>query len=353
MSLESVEKQDTITKGSDPPELTLHQVYQNLPFLATAAERITEPIKETIHGIIRPVFLKHGTEKKYGLSLLHRHFDIRPLVRYADNRPNSHGAGFVTPISYRFTGAKAVPFEFAYSPTPCDATLCEKESQFFAELSQLLHRLGFEDLFGIQITENFDPYYCLETTINRSNVMIHPYNIPEGRRVEACWMFTSHGEDDNTPSLEISDQSERDHGRNRMCSHCLMAFCDNGSELHKHDHVAGTVSLSPDARQTSRGSENTDVASSLVSMSEGTSPGSPPKKISMNSHFAKETSTSMTEIATSDSSKTPANEIHLSETKGEARGHSGRRPTGDCRNCLSGRCNYALTTHRHGAGRCA
>ncbi|KAL9088126.1 MAG: hypothetical protein Q9159_003244 [Coniocarpon cinnabarinum] len=219
------------------------------------------------------------------------------------------------PKSYRFLGDEAVPYEFAYSPTPSTTTLSSVESHFFLALSQTLHQLRLQDLFGVQNIETFDPYYGLEITVNRSNTMVHAPDKLDKDKVEACWIF--------------SDRFERDRDHKTLDSE-LSNETNKGEKLGAFDaKPKGVESCSQTARNNFRcdpesgdGSGNSDLKKVCV-------------KAYCDQIISKHRSLAM--IARSENSKT----WNYHADSGEDSGSADRK-----KQCFKSLCDLSITRHR-------
>jgi hypothetical protein len=74
----------------------------------------------TMH--LRPLIRAYGYEERYGVGLVHKHFEIKPdeiLVEYQSItspwkvRTNYHGAA-ICPTAWTFTGDEMIPYEFEF-----------------------------------------------------------------------------------------------------------------------------------------------------------------------------------------------------------------------------------------------
>lgn len=177
-----------------------HSTYSQLPPLTLARDMFeARNTKKHLAGPIRDVFLKHGMENEYGVSLLHRHFDMEPkerLVEYHDvSTPwvlDSNESvvpvlgGYVVPQNFKVDNGKLSPFEFAMQYDQPAGTPVPTE--FVQDLAQVLDAGDLSGVLGLR-KRSPESDLTLEVTQGRANIMVSGKgsNMPV---VEAFWTFS-------------------------------------------------------------------------------------------------------------------------------------------------------------------
>jgi len=185
---------------------------------------------DAIPTCIREVFDRHDMSEKFGISLLHRHFDIdesERLVAVNDTSTpwgheaySNHKLGKVLPQAFIFTSPdKIVPFEYTFfTPNLLDnVTLFESATKaFLTELGLCLFSLQLEKVLGLRVHPGIQKKLKLEFTVNRANINVDidkesPEHIP------TSWYFRG--------------------PRSTPCTNHCMTYCDTSSGSHIKCHV--------------------------------------------------------------------------------------------------------------------
>jgi len=187
----------------------------------------------SIKSSIRNLFLKHGVYKELGISLLHKHFTIKPTERLVDFRnisapwtigdddandaiiTHKHD-GLILPRSFRLVDeGKLVPYEFDFSDTDW---IPRFNPAFISELSDLLCASGLDQILGLRILDKRESELPVEITKGKMNIMIPRGVIPESELIEALWVFGLGDDDDDRchhrsvcRRLKNGDHYESDH----------------------------------------------------------------------------------------------------------------------------------------------
>ncbi|KAL9049616.1 MAG: hypothetical protein Q9162_007132 [Coniocarpon cinnabarinum] len=217
---------------------TLHEAYQTLPLVDDVAKQVTPAVKkDAIYGSLKHLILKHNLEAKFGITLLHRHYDIEPHERVVQHGPVMwpwdigttqnqvtvalNGNGYVKPRAWRFAGLDNVPFEYEYTAVDKDHELTDAELDFLGEFAKEIHRLGLQDLLGIRDVQNLDKKHTLELTVNRCNVMVDPADKPRDSMTQTLWTFSQQCQHDKV------DPS---------CITCAYQMCHEQGDSHAYHH---------------------------------------------------------------------------------------------------------------------
>ena len=145
------------------------QTFNTLPALGRARELFKDRHGEDAVQHLLDLIEQQGMEQKFGVILLHRHFDLQKNEALVDTNGTSSSwridetlnattlkkyNGEITPQSWMIQdGGQLAPYEFAFSPTlsreddtpDFDMT----DIQFLDEFSHLVQLLGVKDVFGL------------------------------------------------------------------------------------------------------------------------------------------------------------------------------------------------------------
>ncbi|KAF8810781.1 hypothetical protein BYT27DRAFT_7253403 [Phlegmacium glaucopus] len=141
---------------------------------------------DAIPTCIREVFDHHNMSEKFGVTLLHRHFDIdesERLVAVNDTSTpwgceayNNHALGKVLPQAFIFASPdKIVPFEYTFFTRNLldNVTLFESATKaFLTELGLCLFSLQLDKVLGLRVHPGSQKKLKLEFTVNRANINI-------------------------------------------------------------------------------------------------------------------------------------------------------------------------------------
>ncbi|KAH8198649.1 hypothetical protein TruAng_007190 [Truncatella angustata] len=161
--------------------------YNDLPYLPVAGESFDKKNGYELVATFRELFLDHKVDRVFGLSLLHRHFDLderERLVEYNGTAVpwNQDIKKFVQPNNWVFEGHIFRPFEFYYNGvegatkdvvTP-DTT---KYQAFVESFKGLLVQYNAADLFGLCSYPGDDYPGRVEVTQARANINLHPKDV--------------------------------------------------------------------------------------------------------------------------------------------------------------------------------
>ncbi|KAI6355348.1 hypothetical protein MCOR25_008234 [Pyricularia grisea] len=181
------------------------EVFTSLPQLHHASERFASlDGDETVEKEFKDLFRRHGMEHTFGLTMLHRHFDMAPNERLVEYGATStpweleSDKNTIKPHCWVLGQDGVSPYEFRYDPqnnaTELEIDFNSPKIQAFAhEFIQLVDKIGGTGLFGIcahpgarQFTNR------LEFTEGRANITIPMEEVPEDMKrnmTSAAWYF--------------------------------------------------------------------------------------------------------------------------------------------------------------------
>lgn len=160
--------------------------FQALPTLERARARFKEINgEELVKDVFRQLFLKHGMDRKFGLVILHRHFDLgvgEKLVEYNGTSspwPTAPTNGVEEPrpsVWSKALDGQFRPTEFRYS---CDdrAGMSEEELSFMEEFDKLLQDIRASDVFGLCDYPGDGFRGSCEITVGRANINLKPADV--------------------------------------------------------------------------------------------------------------------------------------------------------------------------------
>jgi hypothetical protein len=141
----------------------------------------------TMH--LRPLIRAYGYEERYGVGLVHKHFEIKPdeiLVEYQSItapwkvRTNYHGAT-IRPTAWAFTGDEMIPYEFEFVPQSEDKEddlgSEEKHAKFLDAFNNILDAHDLQGFLGLC---RFPGARCdgyVELTEGRANIKFRPSEV--------------------------------------------------------------------------------------------------------------------------------------------------------------------------------
>ncbi|TKA65910.1 hypothetical protein B0A55_10495 [Friedmanniomyces simplex] len=193
--------------------MAIHSTYGSLPPLTLAHDMFEARDTTTkMKGPIRDVFLKHGMHDRYGVSLLHKHFDLAPnerLVEYHDvstpwtlSNTDDHEiptlGGYVVPQNYKLEDGKLAPFEFAMQYERPNGT--DAGPEFLRDLSRVLEEHNLTNVLGLRKRPPPSDL-TLEVTQGRANIMVPP-SAADGPAIGAFWTF-GEGVDEELSCFQI------------------------------------------------------------------------------------------------------------------------------------------------------
>jgi hypothetical protein len=155
------------------------------------------------------LFLRHGVQRKLGVMVLHKHFDMTPdekLVEFGSvttpwalpGGVDAHQVfgGKVVPRSWTFSDGHLYPIEFGFNPPGIENfPHLEFEEEFVRELYDLFRQLEIDDVIGLTVLDNeiHDVPYGVEKTVGRVSITLP--SIPETQpidAIESVWTFGCH-----------------------------------------------------------------------------------------------------------------------------------------------------------------
>jgi len=201
------------------------QLFQRLESLHTAGTEFnSRQCYDILWSEFREIFEKHGQTSNFGLSLLHRHFDLydtERLVEFNDTATpwklstnTNLLEGSIRPQSWLFTdNGTIVPYEFFFAPHNAEGEITlEDKEQFLMEVNQALEKHGFRHLVGIRLCPGKDYEGRVELTEGRANINLRPNQVPtSAKALEAAWFFNQ----PNKRVLCYCVEASRGHSHNR------------------------------------------------------------------------------------------------------------------------------------------
>lgn len=163
-------------------------IFNALPDLGDSGREFDARNGNSLVEKIGDLFVKHNMEYIFGLSLLHRHFDIGEEERMVEYRgtssPWSACLSMTSPAIRAINWAVADdgtfrPFEFEYSPDDRDSIEpCNPENAKFADaFKALLHDEHAAGLFGICAHPGLGFKGRVEITEGRTNINLAPEHV--------------------------------------------------------------------------------------------------------------------------------------------------------------------------------
>lgn len=166
-------------------------VYDGVPTLNDAGRKFDLKNGEyLVNNKFRELFLQHNVDRVFGLSLLHRHFDLSSnelLVEYGGTSvPWEETLGKTSPYIRPSNWALAEdgifrPFEFYYcmqdADNDADVPADPKFLSFIQSFENLLHEEGATDLFGLCKYPGDDFKGRIEITEGRANINLDPDDV--------------------------------------------------------------------------------------------------------------------------------------------------------------------------------
>lgn len=172
------------------------EIFSGIDDLFTSADKFDELGARGIVDGLAEVFNKYGLSGHYGLSLVHRHFDLKEdevLVEFGkvalpcgvDRLPNFYN-GNVQACAWAFRDGACYPYEFHYTGHGAQADSPEK---FLSELYSALSANNVDDIFGVRRIAS--KTYGVEVTEGRANITLPKTETqtPSEKLIEAFWHF--------------------------------------------------------------------------------------------------------------------------------------------------------------------
>lgn len=142
--------------------------------------------KKLVESTFKDLFVRSKIDRVFGLTMLHRHFDIDPdqlMVEYNGtsipwNAHASNGLEKPKPLTWGFdSNGSLIPTEFKYSNIQDNVEIGQDEFSFVATFKDLLQKEGLVKLFGLCIYPGDDFKGTYKITINKANINLQPDNI--------------------------------------------------------------------------------------------------------------------------------------------------------------------------------
>lgn len=195
---------DLVTMATLTASAYSHEHYDSLPDIIDAVKALTSTSAlEELTSSIGAIFVKHGLENVFGLTLLHRHFDMEPtemLVAFGnvsvpwDTTSNCKATDQIHPSSWRFLAGGIVPYEFTSNKATVQADI-KAHNAFSQELGIFLREKHLDQLLGLCHID-IDSPTTMEFTSGRANVTVPEVmwgQDSESASVEASWQFGTEG----------------------------------------------------------------------------------------------------------------------------------------------------------------
>ncbi|KAK5738258.1 hypothetical protein LTR17_006135 [Elasticomyces elasticus] len=159
-----------------------HAFVQRLPMLESAREEYLGAGGDDLIGQFRDLFVRAGMDTKFGLSMIHRHFDLpegHQLVEYnGTSTPWSPIPGMEQPKPHMWAFDREdgllKPTEFRYTKQADDITFGREELDFLLELKGKLDELGLLHLFGVARYPGDEFPGSCEITQGMTNINLQP-----------------------------------------------------------------------------------------------------------------------------------------------------------------------------------
>ncbi|KAK5988187.1 hypothetical protein PT974_12327 [Cladobotryum mycophilum] len=201
--------------------------FQSLPSLeAVRANFSNLDGDELVKNVFKDFFVEHGMDRKFGLTMIHRHFDLAPGEKLVDYDGTSvpwqgpdRGLSAPQPCIWAFSAnGELKPTEFRYSEAG-NFTMGEDELLFIQKFKALLESYGATEVFGLCLYPGDDFNGLCEITVGRANINLKPADWPKTlKAVDTAWFF-----------------SEPVWKRGCRC------FCDDYASDHSHNRHVLTV----------------------------------------------------------------------------------------------------------------
>ncbi|KAF7368015.1 Phosphotransferase enzyme family domain-containing protein [Mycena sanguinolenta] len=148
-----------------------------------------------------PIFRKHRVEDKFGLAILHRHFDLDPNERLVEVNSVStpwpaeevgRVAGGIAATSWMFSANQLVPYEYKFvdqisSKEPGDDPAAFPE--FLAELGTALKEFKVRRYLALTAHPGSEFKGSVEFTMGKANISVAPERVPNIHTLDASFFF--------------------------------------------------------------------------------------------------------------------------------------------------------------------
>ncbi|CEJ81040.1 hypothetical protein VHEMI01192 [[Torrubiella] hemipterigena] len=163
-----------------------HEHFQSLPTVKDAHDSFILLDGQNHVEWFKDFFVKYGMERRFGLAMMHRHFDLAPgerLVEYLGTSTpwsgSSVGMNEPQPSMWAFDEDGLLrPTEYHYSAIIVDG-FDQKELEFLAKLKPELDMRGLANLFGVARYPGDNFRGSCEFTQGRANINLQPKDVRE------------------------------------------------------------------------------------------------------------------------------------------------------------------------------
>ncbi|KAI0818295.1 hypothetical protein GGR55DRAFT_674128 [Xylaria sp. FL0064] len=211
------------------PEITAGH-FNRLPHASEVFPYLDEhPLHDTLVEKLRAVFLQHGTWQSFGLSTVHRHFDLTPqerLVEYhsiatpwEEPKHLADVDGHILPANWTYLDGVLTSYEYRFTTTSEmeRGPVPTLPTSFVESLYDMLREHGLESRYGIALLPEgaHDPSNPprLEFTAGRANVTV-PYSSAMEEKMAAKMLYLF-------PCIDPLLDAEYDGPRMRHCVVCV------------------------------------------------------------------------------------------------------------------------------------
>lgn len=175
--------------------------FDNLPLISGAVAKFDAINGETlVSTVFRELFLRYQMDRTFGLTLLHRHFDLDKTERLVDYGGTSVPwrlgkiSGSIQASSWLLSDNGLRPYEFYYTSVRDEATEPDvanaNQRAFFHDFKGLLSKYKAYGVFGLCRYPGDDFPGRVEVTKGRANINLKPDDV--SRPITFClviWSF--------------------------------------------------------------------------------------------------------------------------------------------------------------------
>lgn len=141
-----------------------------------------------VSEVFGPLVLKHGLEDQLGITILHRHFDLKEpekLVEFNNialpwknqGQDDSHSGGKILPNAWLLDNGKLMPYEFFFSPFNQDKSVDltqDKVRTFLDEFVKAAKYSSLDQIFALKMFPGIGFTGGLEFSEDRANIVLKP-----------------------------------------------------------------------------------------------------------------------------------------------------------------------------------
>ncbi|KAI0147290.1 hypothetical protein GGR57DRAFT_505752 [Xylariaceae sp. FL1272] len=177
-----------------------HAHFQSLPTLKEAKTSFLEVAmgEDLVINFFKDFFVKEGMDRTFGLSMLHRHFDLGSSEKLVDYQGTSipwngvvPGMQNPQPSVWAFDRDGLLkPTEFRYAEKQ-DPPLSQAALEFIIKFKSELDKRGLTNTVGLARYPGEDFQGSCEFTMGRSNVNLKPADYPADlKHIPTIWFFS-------------------------------------------------------------------------------------------------------------------------------------------------------------------